>query len=270
MKSEDAIVFTLTNSYTTALKVFLKSYLHFNNRIVKAVVFEEEPITLENKKSLESIYPNISFCNFTLHVPYISTTRREWKINPYNRLEIFKLNYNKIIFFDADMLVLSKIDNLFDMAEPFSAVYHKYPDGSNSSTLTKNFLYNNKPFNFSKSFNAGLMVISKQFLSNDVYNELVKISKSNTWLGNQGPINVFFNDKVKLLDDSYFVTTPEITSQLFKNAKVLHFAGEVKPWFNKDFDLLNNFNHHVLETVKDRTILIKCLYKYKKFLKEVQ
>ena len=269
MKSRNAIVFTLTNSYTAALKVFLKSYLQFDNRIVEAVVFEEEPITRENKEALLAIYPDISFNNFTSHVPYVSTRRRKWQINPFNRLEIFKLNYDKIIFFDTDMLILSNIDDLFDVSAPFGAVYHKYPDGVDSSTLNNTFLYNNKQFDPSRSFNAGLMIVAKQFLSCNVYEELVKISTSYRWLGNQGPINVFFNDKVKLLDDSYFVTTPELTYQLFKSAKILHFAGETKPWFNGNYDLHDNFNHHVLETVKDRTVLLKCLLKYKKVLKEV-
>ena len=269
MKSENAIVFTLTNSYTAALKVFFKSYIYFNNKIVKAVVFEEEPITQQNKDALKLIYPDISFISFSSQIPYISTLRRKWEINPYNRFDIFKLNYDKIIFFDTDMLVLSKIDNLFNLSEPFGAVYHKYPDGVDSDILNASFSYNNKTFNFANSFNAGLMVISREFLSNEVYKELVKISVSHKWLGNQGPINVFFNDKVKLLDDRFFVTTPEITPALFKNAKILHFAGEVKPWFNNNYDLLDNFNHHVLETVEDRTVLLKCLYKYKKFLKEV-
>lgn len=269
MKSEDAIVFTLTNSYTAALKVFFKSYLYFKNKIIKAVIFEEEPITEENKNALMAIYPNICFKNFSMQVPYVANRKREWKINPFNRFEIFTLDYDKIIFFDTDMLVLSNIDSLFDLSVSFGAVYHKYPDGVDSDILNETFTYNNKQFNFMKSFNAGLMVISKQYLSRKVYEELVKISTSYKWLGNQGPINVFFNDKVSLLDDNYFVTTPEITSNLFKNAKILHFAGEVKPWLNNNYDLKDNFNHHVLETVEDRTVLLKCLYKYKKFLKEI-
>jgi len=270
MKLRNAIVFTVTNNYVLGLKVFLKSYLACNNTMFDAVVYEEEPIAIENKESLLKIYPKIKFLTYKNNISGKINGIRKWAINPFNRFEIFNLDYDKIVFFDTDMIVLSKIDELMNFNIGFGAVYHSYPDGVESAVLTKDFTYNNKKFNHRKSFNAGLMVISRKYLASNIYDELINVANTYEWLGNQGPLNVVFNDKVELLDNSYFVTTPEITSKLYLSAKILHFAGEKKPWTNSSYDLEENFNHHVFETVNDRTVLLKSLLRYKKILKEVQ
>jgi len=259
-----AIVFTVSNSYIPALRVLISTIKR--NMTVKAdfIVIEEEDILSENKFFLRDVF----FVKPKLNHFAQQDGRRLWKINPLNRFSIFKIkNYDKIIFLDADMICLSNIDELFTLNCDFGAVYHPYPDGYGSQTIHKYNL-----FDYSKAFNAGLMIINKKFLCDSVYESLIYLSKKEEWLGNQGPLNIYFNDKVTILPSNYFLTTPLIKTKDLTNIKFLHFGGSKKPWLTKDMDMKTNFSDFVLKSVADsmgplgHMVLIKLLYKYKKEL----
>lgn len=74
----------------------------------------------------------------------------------HTRFHAWKLEqYEKIVYVDTDFLPLVSIDELFDVPEEFSAVYHRQPGI------------------FDTCFNAGILVFKP---SKQVYNELI-----NTW-----------------------------------------------------------------------------------------
>lgn len=271
-----ALTTTITNDYIPALFVLVKSIYKNTSKEFDFVVFEEEQISEENKCMFKE-FKNIIFKPLENKMPTIKNDgRRKWNINPNNRFSIFNLNqYDRIIFLDSDMICLSNIDELLDLNISFGAVYHPYPDGLQSNNLTPySTLY--KGFNFEKSFNAGLMIIDKKYLNDNTINNLISISKQSEWLGNQGPLNVYFNNKVTLLPDNYFLSTPFLKNKDLSNIKFLHFGGDKKPWLTNSMDIYENYSDFVIRNVAinmgplGHMVLLKILYKYKKLIEEIK
>jgi lipopolysaccharide biosynthesis glycosyltransferase len=270
--TKDAIVFTITNDYARGLQIFLYSYKLKNNYRPDCIIIEEETITDSNKQKILDIYSNSTFIKpndaFSIEKSF---TRRKWLINPASRFSIFLIkDYERIVFFDTDMLVTDNIEGLFDIKEDFSAVYHPHPDGLRSDILHMHSDYAEKTgFNFAKAFNAGLMVISKTVLNKNTAGDLFSIYKEANWLGNQGPLNVYFNSKVNIIDSNYFVSTPFLNIDNYITGKIFHFAGNKKPWLTKSIQLEDNFEEFIFKNNSNRLSLQKLLIKYKKYDKEL-
>uniref|UniRef100_A0A2I4AQ41 glycogenin glucosyltransferase n=1 Tax=Austrofundulus limnaeus TaxID=52670 RepID=A0A2I4AQ41_AUSLI len=126
--------------------------------------------------------------------------------------------YSKCVFMDADTLVLSNIDELFDREELSAAPDPGWPD----------------------CFNSGVFVFRP---SVETYGKLLKFctEKGSFDGGDQGVLNGFFSDWAtadisKHLPFIYNLSSIAIYTYLpaFKqfgdNAKVVHFLGETKPW----------------------------------------
>ncbi|XP_041125978.1 glycogenin-1-like isoform X1 [Polyodon spathula] len=127
-------------------------------------------------------------------------------------------HYSKCVFMDADTMVLSNIDDLFEREELSAAPDPGWPD----------------------CFNSGLFVFRP---SNETYNKLLQFSAENGSFdgGDQGILNSFFSnwattDIQKHLPFIYNLSSVAIYSYLpaFKQygaeTKVVHFLGRVKPW----------------------------------------
>ncbi|XP_072313973.1 glycogenin-1a isoform X2 [Eucyclogobius newberryi] len=126
--------------------------------------------------------------------------------------------YSKCVFMDADTMVLSNIDELFEREELSAAPDPGWPD----------------------CFNSGVFVFRP---SNETHEKLLSFSSENGSFdgGDQGILNSYFNtwataDISKHLPFIYNLSSIAIYSYLpaFKqyghNAKVVHFLGQVKPW----------------------------------------
>jgi len=256
-----AIVVTVSNNYIPALKVLQNTIIRNTSKKFDFLAIEEEKITVKNKQ----LCNNVLFIDEPAMPKFCGRAVRKWNINPLVRYNIFRLkNYEKIIFLDLDMICLSNINELFDLQCDFGAVYHPHPDGVNSKNL------NYSGFCPDKSFNAGLMVIGKKYLNDSVVEELLKISSINNWLGNQGPLNAFFNDKVTMLPENYFLSTPFINKKnIHTDIKFLHFGGDKKPFLVNSDKIKDNFSSFVLSSVLKNNgpsgynILLKFLKQYK-------
>ncbi|KAJ8409564.1 hypothetical protein AAFF_G00229650 [Aldrovandia affinis] len=132
-------------------------------------------------------------------------------------------HYTKCVFMDADTLVLSNVDELFDREELSAAPDPGWPD----------------------CFNSGVFVFQP---SNETYEKLLQRCTDNGSFdgGDQGVLNSFFSnwataDIAKHLPFIYNLSSIAIYSYLpaFKqyggDAKVVHFLGKVKPW-NYSYD----------------------------------
>ncbi|XP_030072549.1 glycogenin-1 [Microcaecilia unicolor] len=131
--------------------------------------------------------------------------------------------YSKCVFMDADTMVLSNIDELFQREELSAAPDPGWPD----------------------CFNSGVFVYRPSI---DTYNRLLQFATENGSFdgGDQGLLNSFFSswattDINKHLPFVYNLSSVSTYSYLpaFKafgaNAKVIHFLGKIKPW-NFSFD----------------------------------
>uniref|UniRef100_A0A8C1B8S4 glycogenin glucosyltransferase n=1 Tax=Cyprinus carpio carpio TaxID=630221 RepID=A0A8C1B8S4_CYPCA len=127
-------------------------------------------------------------------------------------------HYSKCVFMDADTLVVSNIDELFDREELSAAPDPGWPD----------------------CFNSGVFVFRP---SNETYGKLLQHCTEHGSFdgGDQGVLNGFFSDWAtadinKHLPFIYNMSSIAIYTYLpaFKqygaNAKVVHFLGQMKPW----------------------------------------
>ncbi|XP_062847212.1 glycogenin-1b isoform X2 [Trichomycterus rosablanca] len=127
-------------------------------------------------------------------------------------------HYSKCVFMDADTMVVTNIDELFDREELSAAPDPGWPD----------------------CFNSGVFVFQP---SNETYNKLLQYCTEHGSFdgGDQGVLNGFFKDWAtadirKHLPFIYNMSSIAIYTYLpaFKqygaNAKVVHFLGKMKPW----------------------------------------
>ncbi|XP_077204833.1 glycogenin-1 isoform X1 [Paroedura picta] len=133
-------------------------------------------------------------------------------------------HYSKCVFMDADTMVLSNIDELFEREELSAAPDPGWPD----------------------CFNSGVFVFRPSI---ETFNQLLQLAteKGSFDGGDQGLLNTFFSswattDISKHLPFIYNLSSISIYSYLpaFKafgtNAKVVHFLGRMKPWnYSYDF-----------------------------------
>ncbi|GAA6005138.1 hypothetical protein JCM10207_008519 [Rhodosporidiobolus poonsookiae] len=130
------------------------------------------------------------------------------------KLHVFRLTqYRKIIFLDADTLVLRPLSNLFDLPHPFAAAPDQgWPD----------------------AFNSGVFVAEP---SQETFDGLISMmQKRGTWDGgDQGLLNDFFPNWHRLsftfnVTPSAYYTYAPAYKRHGQDASVLHFIGADKPW----------------------------------------
>lgn len=159
------------------------------------------------------------------------------KIHNYSKLNIFNLHqFKKIVYLDADMLILQNIDELFNKPH-MSAV--------NANGLLEKY----KNWNH---LNSGIMVIEpNKKLFNDIKSKIGKIEKEKNrgdqeflqnyykeWPNNKElHLDYCYNSINNNLDDykqyGYYIDTKIYTNNNSydpKRIKIIHFTGQNKPW----------------------------------------
>ncbi len=154
---------------------------------------------------------------------------------------------DKVIYMDGDTLVLKDLRALFDtdIANEYAAVakdgiYYRFPKEMAEMGLNKRGFY----------FNSGVMLQNLKLQRQDkIVEKLVEYIKTHEdFFGDQDVLNVVFGDKLKLMsynyncistffeeDDLDFLSRyydeklPEKTTDIYKNAAIIHYAGD-KPW----------------------------------------
>ncbi|GAA6062218.1 hypothetical protein JCM10212_006453 [Sporobolomyces blumeae] len=130
------------------------------------------------------------------------------------KLHTFRLTqYDKVVFLDADTLVLRPLAHLFELAHPFSAAPDQgWPD----------------------AFNSGVFVCEP---SQATFDGLIgEMKRKGTWDGgDQGLLNDYFPDWHRLsftynVTPSAYYTYAPAYKRHGQNVNVLHFIGADKPW----------------------------------------
>ncbi|KAK4705130.1 hypothetical protein P7C70_g1082, partial [Phenoliferia sp. Uapishka_3] len=130
------------------------------------------------------------------------------------KLHLFRLSqYQKVIFIDADTLILRPISPLFDSPSPFSAA----PDSG-----------------WPDAFNSGFMVATPSEATFDALMDMM--AQRGSWDGgDQGLLNDFFPDWNRLsftynVTPSAYYTYAPAYRRHGTDVSVLHFIGRQKPW----------------------------------------
>ncbi|XP_004082220.1 glycogenin-1 [Oryzias latipes] len=224
--SDQAFVTLATNdSYAKGAMVLGQSLRnHCTTR--KLVVLIGPHIAEPCREALQSIFDEVCVVNLmdSGDAAHLALMKRPDLGVTFTKLHCWTLTqYSKCVFMDADTMVLSNVDELFEREELSAAPDPGWPD----------------------CFNSGVFVFRP---SNETHEKLLAFCGENGSFdgGDQGVLNSYFNtwataDISKHLPFIYNLSSIAIYSYLpaFKqyghSAKVVHFLGKVKPW-NYSYD----------------------------------
>lgn len=218
---DQAFVTLATNDQYAKGAMVLGRSLRSHNTTRKLVVLIGPHVAEPCRTVLQSVYDEVSVVNVldSGDVAHLSLMKRPDLGVTFTKLHCWTLtHYSKCVFMDADTLVLSNIDELFEREELSAAPDPGWPD----------------------CFNSGVFVFKP---SNETHDKLLTLCTESGSFdgGDQGVLNSFFNtwataDISKHLPFIYNLSSIAIYTYLpaFKQygreAKVVHFLGKVKPW----------------------------------------
>lgn len=243
-RSDHSLVFVLDSSYYLDLfKIAIYSIAKNNNiSTIDINIF----VLPEQEIFFTKILEKFNFKNKFIHIintkKYEQVTfakQRDWTFSPAYRFEIFKLkHYKSILYMDADILCISGFLDVFQSDKLSVCKLHK---------ITNNYYFENK----FDGFNAGIMLIPKEFLKVKAINTLTKMCKKKTFNGNQEAFNFYFKDSVNFLPQSYNMTTDLLTIEALETTKIIHFIGLEKYNFTENklyfSSYVNNFLSDLLK-----------------------
>ncbi|XP_017281807.1 glycogenin-2 isoform X2 [Kryptolebias marmoratus] len=228
---EAFVTLATTDSYCQGATVVARSLRrHGTTRhivvMVTPYISEQSRLALENEFD-KVITVDIMDSKDQVHLSFLG--RPELGIT-YTKIHCWTLTqYSKCVFLDADTLVLCNVDELFSRDELSAAPDPGWPD----------------------CFNSGVFVFRPSLLTHSrlLHHALHHGSFDG---GDQGLLNSFFSswaveDISKHLPFIYNLCANTIYSylpafqQFGHNAKIVHFAGAVKPWSSQREDFTSHF-----------------------------
>jgi len=188
-----------------------------------------------------------------------ATTEHAWYrhwVKSFFKLRVYDLTqYDKIVFIDCDMMLLTSIDDAFDYPDGAAVVAGaEFPGSAHWVEL-----------------NSGLMVITpKAGLSTRIAALIPDVARKKTIFGDQDLIQAFFSDwknnNTLHMPGGYNVYFEHY--QFYKNigsVKAVHFIGNKKPWMMGFFALCKVYAKCLLKkNIKGIPIFIA----YRKLLRE--
>jgi lipopolysaccharide biosynthesis glycosyltransferase len=276
------VVFAINNNYVKQLSTVIISILKNTKSDIEFNVLETD-ISDENKNILSGITKNINFIDMKKVIEnskhngrggggedfekYMSR-RQNYKyvsIETYFRFfipEIFT-KYDKVLYLDADILVLGDISKLYneDISNEYAGVVydlwihfslqegqHLFEQPKTFSDYFQNTLkLKNSPF---KYFNAGVLLFNVAKMRQDnIVESLWSYTKENSplYFQDQDVLNVILEGHVKFLDIKWNVLKDiNIFDNILRDPAlkkavrsvkpaIVHYVGENKPWLYKDF-----------------------------------
>ncbi|KAM9340815.1 glycogenin-1-like isoform 1-T1 [Symphorus nematophorus] len=221
MSADQAFVTLATNDNYAKGAMVLGQSLRNHNTTKKLVALVGPHVAEPCRDALRSIFDEVHMVDVmdSGDSAHLSLMKRPDLGVTFTKLHCWTLTqYSKCVFMDADTLVLSNIDELFEREELSAAPDPGWPD----------------------CFNSGVFVFRP---SNETHEKLLEFCSENGSFdgGDQGVLNSFFNtwataDISKHLPFIYNLSSIAIYSYLpaFKqyghDAKVVHFLGKEKPW----------------------------------------
>jgi len=233
-----AVCSVITKNYIEYLKVFTYSLVKHNPSFCRDYIVFHEPGALSeiDKSSIKKIYKNFIFKEVPMqnyeHLDEhnFQGTNYSKKIRrfAYYRLEMFNLKqYDQVIYFDVDMVVLRNLDILFKK---------DYPSG----ILACEDLLIKKGGNKSKEFyekhhkvQGGTIVVGKSLLNDSTYDDLISML-SNTerfLLADQSMFIEYFGNKNKIqeLEIEFNCSRKLVARDWVKVPAIIHYPGSGKP-----------------------------------------
>lgn len=250
--NKTAIVASLTENYKPGLIAMLNSFFTHNIFDGDIIIYKLEEFDLCLP------WKNVKYINL-----YNYNTEQNYRVshstfnNSYNansRLEIFKLDYDNIIFIDTDIIFTKSIMDILQLK-----------DGIYACNTSNNHL---KSMKRSRYIDAGFLIIGNKFLNSKIYDKLKTFCFSKTWRDEEEMLNDFFINDLQLLDKKYNTLTHEIRNNDLNNIHAIQYVGEVKPWQGNNIsECFNEFTiTEILNNNKNGLLLLQKLKKlYEKY-----
>lgn len=212
-----ALVTITTQDYLPGCRAMINSFLKnnkdFNGDIVVFSCDKKIDIKLDyNKLKLIDI-SNTTYNTKNFNKQTYCTINNNYNAN--NRLEIFKLNYDCIIFADSDIIFRGNILNICKR---------------NILSVVSTSQQHLKSIKVKKHFDAGLMFIGKKYLNGIFYKELHDFANSRKFRDDEEILNLFFKRKVNYLDKKYNILVHEINNENINDSIAIQYVGSRKPW----------------------------------------
>ena len=242
-KEKLAVCSVISNSHLIYLKVFIYSILRHNPKFDReyVVFYKDGDIAEVDFNQLKKIYKNFIFKKIPtekyrekIGETHAKQSKHSQSIRlwTYYRIEMFSLiEYDQIIWFDVDMLVINSLDDLFKM---------RYNEGilACEDIIAKHIVKDNR-YERDHKVQGGLVVLGKDIISSNVYNDLLNLLKHSDKfkLNDQSMFSEYFGrqGKIKKLSIVYncgqklYLRRRENIKLNLENTKIIHFAGSQKP-----------------------------------------
>lgn len=258
--------------FSIATEVLLYSFLKYNAWFAGDVIVIADDLPATHRQRLERLYP-VRFVApdprlrhqlgpLRQHVPNLDAVYRR-----FFSFEVFRFSgYGRAVYLDSDMYCAGDISELFERPEPLLAC----PDGFTYADrilalLAERRGEQTRPVmrygrTFGASFNAGVISIGGAVLGDhQTYRDLLNMLDVKTWtsLGqsiftDQMILNLYFEQRFTPIPGkyNYMVFLEQYQKCLedvsFLDAKLVHFAGAIKPWYCYDAgELVHRAPHYI-------------------------
>lgn len=284
-KDNIPVVFSVDENYIPYITVAIRSFIaNANPKYNYDVIILNSNITSESRERMRMEFLQNS--NLSIRFYDVSRlmkdrtlyTHRHFSVEIYNRLliqDIMKL-YSKVIYIDADLVVLDDISKLYhtDIGNAYVAAVED-PDFAGCyqgvdperKDYFKKFLKMDDPFHY---FNSGVLVMNlEQLRKNLTSAQFLDMAESKQFLfPDQDVLNILCEGHVCYLDPAWNVMmnwkdnnscrietvrkAPHAMYQRYlnarKNVKIAHYAGFQKPWDIPDCDFAEYFWKYARQT----------------------
>ncbi|SPZ56908.1 General stress protein A [Serratia quinivorans] len=261
---------------------------HASSELNYDLIILENGISLSNKRRLLSLVADVeNFSLRFFDVNAFSEiksvfTRAHFSSATYARLFIPKLfsEFDKVIFIDADTVVESDLAELMtirlgnnlvaavkDIVMEGFVLFGAMSQSSDGVMPAKEYLSNSLGMvNPDGYFQAGILVFNIDLMNKEnTFSNLMDAMKSKTyWFLDQDIMNKVFHGRVHYLPlewnvyhgngntEDFFPNLPFKTYMDYLEArrkpKMIHFAGENKPWNTRHVDFFDNYHKNIVNT----------------------
>lgn len=230
------------NNFVIGLVTMLYSFLKHNKWYDgDIVIFYSEyiaPLSFFNQNKIQKMFINKSIKFYKIDeskYDIIMKMKMSRTAPSIFTFEAFELDYDRVVFLDADMIILKEIKPLFEINSVLGITYDNWLKYQNRPTLSK-LIHKKEGY---EEFNGGLLSIGRSFLKNGIRDKLIEHTKTRTsWpTWDQTILNSYFHGTMDSI--YYFSSTYNSLKRCFSNRNfykfdiyrpcIVHYVGK-KPW----------------------------------------
>lgn len=245
-------------AFTTVLNdLYLSGFLLTVNSILRnspnfcydIVIYEWGELSDESKNVIKKLYDKVIFKKVKTELYQnhkFDENFRKWTYNCNYRFDVFTLcEYEKILFFDCDIIFRLDVSDILNYDVDFGACSLDHERVVQTD-------------NIDKCFDAGLMLIGKKYLNENVRDELIQEANkpapnipgfnANCWLSDEPILNNYFKNKIYILPQKYNTIVSEINNNILKHKINLQYTGDKKPWNSNVLE--EQFSEFTIQSIK--------------------